>query len=140
MENQYADQRADKETLLHHAYPPPRHVQATHSDNDSPVAVTTLFARRAAPLHLPYLDDYLARIPRSPLARRGHQGPTGVTMFRPMERLEILGKSLDDLEVNSVVVPFWRDRKTILGSGLNAAIGILVGDTLNTAELCMTSR
>jgi hypothetical protein len=57
-----------------------------------------------------------------------------------MERLEKLGKSLDDLEVNSVVVPFWRDRKTILGSGINAAIGILVGDTLSVTEQYMTSR
>lgn len=47
-------------------------------------------------------------------------------MFRPMKQLEKFGKSLDDLEVNSVPAPFWRNRKTILGSAINGIIGVLV--------------
>ncbi|KXN90068.1 hypothetical protein AN958_05073 [Leucoagaricus sp. SymC.cos] len=51
-------------------------------------------------------------------------------MFRPMEQLGNLGKSLDDLEVNSTVAPFWRNRKTILGSAINAIIGVLGSSAL----------
>ncbi|XP_006454307.1 hypothetical protein AGABI2DRAFT_197252 [Agaricus bisporus var. bisporus H97] len=116
--------------LLHHTYPPHTHGQVIHSDSDTPVPVTTLFARKASPLHLPYLDDYLARIPRPSFTQSQHQGLAEVTMFRPMERLEKLGKSLDDLEANSAVVALWRDRKSILGSGINVVIGVLGSSAL----------
>ena len=51
---------------------------------------------------------------------------TGQGMFPPMDKLAAIGKTLQDLEYNSVVAPGWRDRNTILGGLTNIAIGITV--------------
>lgn len=125
--NRHSDQREDdEEVLLQHTYPPSTYNKIIHAGGNAPVPATTLFARKAAPLYLPHLDDHLSRLPRPHFVQTHPQGQSKVSMFRPMEQLEKFGKSLDDLEVNSTAAPFWRNRKTILGSAINAIIGILV--------------
>lgn len=53
-------------------------------------------------------------------------------MFPPMDRLQKLGMSLDDLENNAKAIPAWRNRKSILGAILNVSIGFLVSLVLET--------
>ncbi|KAF9453858.1 hypothetical protein P691DRAFT_771149 [Macrolepiota fuliginosa MF-IS2] len=127
----HIDQEEDEELLLHHTYPPSSICNETVGRNvHIPVPATTLFARKAAPLHLPHLDQYLSKLPKPPFAQTPTQDQSKTAMFRPMEQLEKLGKSLDDLEVNAVAAPFWRNRKTILGYVINAIIGVLGSSAL----------
>lgn len=116
-----------------------------------PVPATTVFARNAVPLHLPKLDEYLASLPKPEFLEskrnlkdnldegtgsrpRGSGSKAKAVdapdMFPPMERLVKSGKSLDDLEVNLGTLPFWRNRKTILGASLNVIIGFLGSSAL----------
>jgi len=103
-------------TLVNHP-----HTSRSHR----PVPATTLFARDAKPLYLPKLDSYLSTIPKPKFAgdRSSSNHPR---MFAPMDRLAASGRSLEDLETNSEIPPFWRDRKTLLGSAVGAVIGITV--------------
>ncbi|KAK0464168.1 hypothetical protein IW261DRAFT_1524303 [Armillaria novae-zelandiae] len=94
----------------------------------TPVAVTDLFARKAAPLHLPKLDKYLSSLQPPDFLRDDSKWDKS-SMFPPMDRLALTGSSLDDLETNSKVPVSWRDRKTILGS----AVGIVLGVTGSSA-------
>lgn len=148
----------EKEKLLQHTYPPdaqhpyrnnrPRIIStntsttAGHGSFSStrshiPIPATTIFARGAAPLHLPKLDNYIASLPKPEFLEndRGKgkdkdeskkETSGGPAMFPPMERLAKSGLSLDDLEANNVKLPFWKNRKSILGSSLNVVIGFLV--------------
>jgi hypothetical protein len=43
-----------------------------------------------------------------------------------MDRLVSLGRTLEDLETNSDVPPWWRNRKTLLGGLGNFFLGIMV--------------
>ncbi|PBK70305.1 hypothetical protein ARMSODRAFT_885031 [Armillaria solidipes] len=101
-----------------------KQVTAPHT----PVAVTDLFARKAAPLHLPKLDKYLSSLQPPDFLRDDSKWDKN-SMFPPMDRLALTGSSLDDLETNSKVPASWRDRKTILGS----AVGIVLGVTGSSA-------
>ncbi|KAG6849513.1 hypothetical protein H0H93_007867 [Arthromyces matolae] len=92
--------------------------RALSSTAHLPVPATIVFARNAPPLHLPALDRLLSSMP-SPGFSRDLQG-----MFPPMDKLTKLGKSLDDLETNATVPPFWRNRKTLLGSTVNLVLGL----------------
>jgi hypothetical protein len=84
-----------------------------------PVPATVLFARDAAPLHLPKLDKYLSSI--SPPRFSQQKGP-----FPPMGNLAKLGMSLDDLVNNRTQIPAWRNRNSILGSAANIILGLMV--------------
>ncbi len=91
----------------------------------TPVAVTDLFARKAAPLHLPRLDKYLSSLPPPDFLQDDSKWDK-TSMFPPMDRLALTGSSLDDLETNSKVPASWRDRKTILGSAVGIVLGVTV--------------
>ncbi|KAJ2920362.1 hypothetical protein MD484_g194, partial [Candolleomyces efflorescens] len=154
----------EKEKLLQHTYPPdtrqhtsrnnrPRIIStntsstAGHGSFSStrshiPIPATTIFARGAAPLQLPKLDNYIASLPKPEFLEndrgkgkerdesKGKETPGDPAMFPPMERLAKSGLSLDDLESNNVKLPFWKNRKTILGSSLNVVIGFLGSSAL----------
>lgn len=92
-----------------------------------PVPATVVFGRNAAPLHLPKLDNYLASL--SPPVFSPQHGQADPRMFPPMDCLAKSERSLDDLEANKTKAPFWRNRKTILGSSLNVILGIMVGQS-----------
>lgn len=135
--NKHASQgEEDTERLVHHIYPPSStHTNIPNKHNHTPVPATTLFGHKAAPLSLPYLDKYLSKLPRPPFVRPQIPDQPQPVMFKPMEQLEKLGKTLDDLEVNSKAAPFWRNRKTILGAAINVIIGVLVrGRSLPTLQ------
>jgi len=122
-----------------------------------PVPITTVFSRNAAPLHLPKLDEYLSSLPPPEFLEGESKGkettssthkkgvnptqdgfagqPTIPGMFPPMDRLKTLGLSLDDLEVNSVQPPFWKDRKSILWTLFNLVIGFLVRHLVVTKHI-----
>ncbi|KAG6911998.1 hypothetical protein DXG01_000246 [Tephrocybe rancida] len=82
-----------------------------------PIPSTVVFSRDAPPLHLPKLDTFLSSLlpPVFPGASS--------EMFPPMARLAETGMSLDDLETNQTVAPFWRNRKTLLSSTVNIVLG-----------------
>lgn len=126
----------EKEELVPHSYPPanqrPRIISTntatTWSSTRShiPVPATTVFARNAAPLYLPKLDQYLASLPKPEFLEDLKSKEDPPEMFPPMERLAKSKMSLDDMEANTRRIPFWRNRKTILGSTINIVIGFLV--------------
>ncbi|KIK70943.1 hypothetical protein GYMLUDRAFT_66152 [Collybiopsis luxurians FD-317 M1] len=93
-------------------------VQSSHK----PVPATQVFARNAAPLYLPQLDAYLSSIPMPPFA--AGKKSSKPRMFTPMDRLAKSNQSLEDMEMNSQIPPFWRNRKTILGSAVSLVIGL----------------
>ncbi|KAF8642326.1 hypothetical protein AX16_009596 [Volvariella volvacea WC 439] len=96
--------------------------------NHSPIPATVVFARDAAPLHLPQLDEYLASIPPPPFAPRdGNEEPR---MFPPMDALKQSGKSLDDLETNYQKPPAWKNSKSILSGLVNVLLGVLGSSAL----------
>ena len=99
----------------------------------APIPATTIFARKAAPLFIPHLDEYLSTIPAPsfpasmPQDRRNGKEKDGSSgMFPPMDRLAATGKTLEDLEHNSRVAPGWRNRDTIFGVLVSAALGLTV--------------
>lgn len=92
-----------------------------------PIPASVIFARTAAPLSLSHLDDYLATVPAPSfpaLPRKG--GSNGVQMFPPMDRLAAIGRSLEDLETNTEVAPWWRNRNSIFGTLTGWVLGITV--------------
>ncbi|RDB29648.1 hypothetical protein Hypma_015565 [Hypsizygus marmoreus] len=94
-----------------------------HTGKHVPVAASVVFARNAAPLHLPKLDKYLASLPRPGFHNAtGKEGESA--MFPPMDRLAKLKMTIDDLEANSPKTPVWRNRKNILGSAVNIVLGL----------------
>ncbi len=108
---------------------PPPHSLGPHS----PIALSQILARDAAPVSLPQLDEYISSLemPSFPECH-GQDGGQGkgkgkapvVAMFPPMERLD--GTTLADLESNAKIAPAWRNRQSIFGSLLNVALGITV--------------
>ncbi|KAF5385209.1 hypothetical protein D9615_001490 [Tricholomella constricta] len=92
--------------------------QSHHQRKHYPIPSTLVFSRDAPPLHLPKLDKHLSSLPL-PDFTSDRSG----AMFSPMDKLAESGKSLDDLESNSSVAPAWRNRKTLLGSTVNAVLG-----------------
>ncbi|KAF9270191.1 hypothetical protein L218DRAFT_849990 [Marasmius fiardii PR-910] len=96
----------------------PRHILGPHK----PISPTELFSRRAPPLYLPKLDSYLETLPEPSF--NNVKTSNGARMFLPMDRLADSGHSIEELEANSRVAPFWRNEKTILGSLVNIVLGI----------------
>lgn len=98
-----------------------------------PVPAQTIFARNACPLSLPKLDECLALLPPPDfhgVVRDSHEG-----MFLPMEKLAKVELSLDDLENNSSVAPFWRDRTLIFGRSLTYLLALLVCESSHINNL-----
>lgn len=94
-----------------------------------PIPATTVFARSALPLSLPALDRYISRLPPSALPSlppRGKGKDKYYSMFPPMDRLEATGRTIEDLENNSVVASWWNNRNSILSSLVNGALGVTV--------------
>ncbi|EIW64596.1 uncharacterized protein TRAVEDRAFT_55490 [Trametes versicolor FP-101664 SS1] len=97
----------------------------------SPIALSQILARDAAPVSLPQLDEYISSMdmPSFPEchSQDGGQGKgkgkaPAVAMFPPLERLT--GTTLADLESNAKIPPAWRNRQSIFGSLLNVALGV----------------
>jgi hypothetical protein len=113
--------RASTSTLL------PPHTRIPHT----PIPLATIFSRQSAPLYLPKLDEYTSSLP-SPNFPAGHRSEGGAEMFPPMDRLVKTGLSLEDLETNSVIPPWWKNKKSILGTFANLAFSITVCHIVNT--------
>ena len=142
-----AGKDAGNEHNLHnkHSYPPvsktrrplsltPIRRQSQRCSPHVPVPTRTLFARRASPLYLPKLDDFLAshKPPKFTMLEEGSTGDKfgKPTMFPPMERLAASGLSIEELEINSRS-PGWRNRGTILGAIVNVVLGFTVSPFLD---------
>ncbi|KAI0825060.1 hypothetical protein BC628DRAFT_1321069 [Trametes gibbosa] len=102
-----------------------------HHAPHTPVPLSQILARNAAPVSLPKLDDYVSslEIPSFPechsedgVQGSGKGGAPVISMFPPMERLT--GTRLVDLESNAKIAPVWRNRQSIFSSLLNVALGI----------------
>jgi hypothetical protein len=114
---------------MHTVRPAIGRVRARVSFAHSPIPAVTVFSRKAATLFLPKLDDYLATLPPprfSSFGSRGKSKNKDIGIFAPMDRLVSLGKTLEDLETNSTILPFWKNRKTLLGGLVNLFLGIMV--------------
>ncbi|KAJ3799908.1 hypothetical protein GGU11DRAFT_775291 [Lentinula aff. detonsa] len=96
----------------------------------NPIPATQVFARNAPPLYLPKLDAYLSSLPKPSFA--GEKTSSKPRMFPPMDRLEKSKQSLEDMEMNSQIPPFWRNRKTLLGSAVNLVIGLTGSSAIAT--------
>lgn len=99
----------------------------------TPIPLSQILARNAAPVSLPKLDDYVSSLemPSFPechnadiVEGNGKGRAPVIAMFPPMERLA--GTTLVDLENNAKVAPAWRNRQSIFSSMLNVALGITV--------------
>lgn len=113
---------------------PLRRFDARASAPHSAIPAVTVFSRKAAPLYLPKLDEYVASLPPPTFSnlppKRSHKNDEA-TMFPPMDRLAVSGRTLEDLETNNSVPPFWRNRKSILGGLTNALLSITVRQICN---------
>ena len=101
--------------------------------NHKPVPAQTILARNAHALSLPKLDEYLALL--SPPDISAIVCESRENMFIPMNQLAKAKLSLDDLENNSSVAPFWRDRKILFGTPLSFLLGILVCGTSHINDM-----
>lgn len=144
MDQQSLDEDEDKESLLRPTYPPePTPISPlSHKSlknnlklrkrrlfgSHSPVAAPVVFARDAAPLYLPRLDEHLGTLPKSHLHDLDGREVSG--MFPPMDKLATSGLTLDDLEANCTPAPAWRNRKIILSTTVNVLLGILVSSSV----------
>ncbi len=99
----------------------------------TPIPLSQILARNAAPVSLPKLDEYISSLdmPDFPVAHatgagngKGKGRVSDVAMFPPLERLH--GTTIVDLENNSKIPPAWRNRDTIFSSLLNVALGVTV--------------
>ena len=97
-----------------------------------PVAAKTVFSRHSALLSLPALDQYLSSLPPPTFSSfpsdssssNGKQSER--TLFPPMELLTASGRTIEELEKNSVVLPVWRNRGTIFNTLAYMAVGAMV--------------
>jgi hypothetical protein len=83
----------------------------------APIPVKTLFARDAAPLYLPELDELLETLPRFEFTYAGHTKTGPPQPFPPFNLLH--GQRLKDLIHNAQPTPLWRDWNSI-GSTVGA--------------------
>lgn len=61
-----------------------------------------------------------------PCASKEEENGKEVKMFPPMDALAATGKSIEDLETNTTVAPWWRNKTGILGIFNNAILGLTV--------------
>lgn len=99
----------------------------------TPIAAKTIFARGAAPLSLPALDDYLSKAPQpnfttflTPKPPRYKGKAPQSDLFPPLDLFQASKKTFDDLEKNGTVPPWFRNRDNIFSSLLSVFLGILV--------------
>ena len=92
----------------------------------TPVPAVTVFSRQAAALHLPALDNYLASLPAPNFSTFPFKKDHPAMMFPPMDRLAATGRTLEDLETNSTIPPWWRSRNSLFGAIVSRILGILV--------------
>lgn len=76
-----------------------------------PLPITRLFARSAAPLHLPELDEKLERLPRFKFTHSGNDKLGAPRPFPPLNLLR--GERLRDLVQNARPTPLWHDWSSI---------------------------
>lgn len=109
----------------------------------TPIPAVTVLSRGAAPLYLPQLDEYLSNLPAptfSPVPSRGTAHDKDVGIFPPMDLLVASKKTLEDLEANSTIPPWWRDRKTVLGAMANAFMSVMVSCIVYPIEQPLNDR
>ncbi len=95
------------------------------SQDHVPISAYTVFSRNAAPLSLPQLDKYISALPPPPFSSsRG----TNKAMFRPLDRLEATGRSIESLETNFKAIPVWRNCNSILRALVNLVLGLTVSN------------
>uniref|UniRef100_A0A0W0F5N8 T6SS Phospholipase effector Tle1-like catalytic domain-containing protein n=1 Tax=Moniliophthora roreri TaxID=221103 RepID=A0A0W0F5N8_MONRR len=138
--NPFEDDSDTQKLLDHkHTYPPHSNSECSSSSTlahnrhigpHKPIPVAELFSRSAPPLHLPKLDAYLETLPKLQFNYPRHS--TDSPMFPPMDRLAASGYTLEELESNSRVASWWRDRKTLLGSAVNLVLGLTGSSVLAT--------
>ena len=93
----------------------------------TPIPLTTVFSRKAPPLYLPKLDDYISSLPApSYVASEQPRNSTTPTMFPPMQALADTKKTLADLEHNATIPPAWRNCSGIFSTLLSLTIGVTV--------------
>lgn len=103
------------------------HGGGTQSQSHTPIPLTTVFSRKAPPLYLPKLDDYISSLPApSYVASEQTKKPTTPTMFPPMQALADTKKTLADLEHNATIPPGWRNCSGIFSTLLSLTIGVTV--------------
>ncbi|KAG8682932.1 hypothetical protein FRC09_016427, partial [Ceratobasidium sp. 395] len=94
-----------------------------HVSDHTPLPVTKLFARNAAPLYLPALDDVLGKLPR---AKFTYPKPTKTGFPEPFPPLNLLrGRRLKDLVHNAEPMPVWRDWNSVGSTLVNWALSIM---------------
>ena len=99
---------------------------ATVASHD-PVPASVVFSSKAAPLHLPHLDEYISSLPMPSFTFPYSNGKgKEASMFIPMGQLVASGKTIEDLELNSVMRPAWRNRNSIFGVIVSIVLGITV--------------
>lgn len=112
------------------------HRRVPRSGSHKPVPASAVFSRAAPPLYLPELDEYLSSLPKASFtsipAALGKGKGKKIPMFPPMDLLAASGKTLEDLEDNSRVLPGWRDRSTILSTVVNLVLGFTGSSALAT--------
>ncbi|TBU35329.1 hypothetical protein BD311DRAFT_745975 [Dichomitus squalens] len=94
----------------------------------TPIPLSQILARNAAPVSLPRLDEYISTLeaPSFPITHaangKGKGKALDIAPFPPLEKLK--GTTIADLENNSSVAPAWRNRDTIFSGLLNVALSI----------------
>ncbi|KAH9898326.1 hypothetical protein C8Q73DRAFT_395301 [Cubamyces lactineus] len=97
----------------------------------TPVPLSQILARNAAPVSLPKLDEYIANLevpsfpsiyPPDSDQGKGKGKASDTNMFPPMERLA--GTTWVDLENNAKIPPTWRNKESIFSMLLNVALSI----------------
>ncbi|CAK5280520.1 unnamed protein product [Mycena citricolor] len=112
------DSESDETSLLKHTFSLP--ASRTAIPSHTPVPATTVFKRNAPPLSLPALDKHLSKLRPPPF----HASKTPPAMFPPMQLLAKSGLTLEDLEENYKVPPWYRDKNTLLGAVVSVIMGI----------------
>jgi hypothetical protein len=120
-----------------HSYPPSHRATFTEQQSDlasAPMSAPKLFSRRAAPISLPELDEYISSLPLPAFSSHSRtKAGTEGERFVPLDRLASTGRSIESLETNFKGKPAWRNCSSILGGLVNTAIGITVGGLFLTS-------
>ncbi|EKM61097.1 uncharacterized protein PHACADRAFT_82700 [Phanerochaete carnosa HHB-10118-sp] len=97
----------------------------------NPIPATTVFARNAAPLSFPQLDAHLAAIPPSSFHSQASKDGKA-SMFPPLQLLAATKKTLEDLETNSQILPWYGNRNKIFGALTSLTLSITGASALVT--------
>ncbi|KAJ7225550.1 hypothetical protein GGX14DRAFT_421095 [Mycena pura] len=125
--SRHPDSDADEESLhkrpssLDHPLFSPSTIPRTAPTTHAPIAATLVFSRNAPPMSLPKLDEHFSKLLPPPFADNKAKEPV---MFPPMEQLAKSGSTIEDLEYNFKIAPWYRNRNTLLGSAINLILGV----------------